>query len=163
LALALIGGEWPASCPGHFTPEERALSTHWIGGWVSPRTGLDDVERSCWASDIRQIEICIAELLVPDPNPFGVEIAIAKLKKCKLPGNDQIMAELIQAGGETLWSEISIFVNSIWRKEELPEQGRRLLFYQFTRRAIKMTVVIIEEHHCYQLHTKFYPIFFCEG
>jgi hypothetical protein len=28
-----------------FTPGERAPGIHWIGGWVGPRTGLDDVER----------------------------------------------------------------------------------------------------------------------
>jgi hypothetical protein len=37
--------------------------------------------------------------------------------------------------------------------------GRSLLFYQFTRRMIKLTVVIIEGYHCYQLHTKLFPIF----
>jgi hypothetical protein len=42
-----------------------------------------------------------ARLLVPAPSPFEVEIAIAKLKRYKLLGNDQILAELIQAGGET--------------------------------------------------------------
>jgi hypothetical protein len=41
---ALVGGEWSVSRPGRFTPEGRALGTYWIGGWVSPRTGLDDVE-----------------------------------------------------------------------------------------------------------------------
>jgi hypothetical protein len=46
-------------------------------------------------SDVRQIEIHTAELLVPDPSPFEVEIAIGKLKKYKLPGSDQILAELI--------------------------------------------------------------------
>jgi hypothetical protein len=35
------GGEWPASRPGHFTPGESAPGTHWIGGWVDPRAGLD--------------------------------------------------------------------------------------------------------------------------
>jgi hypothetical protein len=44
LTSALDGGECSASRPGIFTPVERAPSTHWIGGWVSPRTGLDDVE-----------------------------------------------------------------------------------------------------------------------
>jgi hypothetical protein len=34
----------------------------------------------------------------------------------------QIPAELIQAGGETLRSEIHKLINSIWNKEELPEQ-----------------------------------------
>jgi hypothetical protein len=40
---ALDGGEWSASRPGRFTPRERASSTHWIGGWVGPRAGLDAV------------------------------------------------------------------------------------------------------------------------
>jgi hypothetical protein len=44
LTSALAGGEWPASRPCCFTPGERAPSTHWIGGWVDPRAGLDDVE-----------------------------------------------------------------------------------------------------------------------
>jgi hypothetical protein len=26
-------------------PEERALGTHWIGGCVDPRAGLDDAEK----------------------------------------------------------------------------------------------------------------------
>jgi hypothetical protein len=34
------GGEWTASCPGRFTP-----GTHWIGGWVDPRAGLDAVAK----------------------------------------------------------------------------------------------------------------------
>jgi hypothetical protein len=28
-----------------FTPGEKASVTHWIGGWVDPRAGLDDVEK----------------------------------------------------------------------------------------------------------------------
>jgi hypothetical protein len=32
-----------ASRPDRFTPGERAPGTHWIGGWVGPRTGLDVV------------------------------------------------------------------------------------------------------------------------
>jgi hypothetical protein len=34
------------------------------------------------------------------------EVAIRKMKRYKAPGSDQIAAELIQAGGETLLSEI---------------------------------------------------------
>jgi hypothetical protein len=37
---------------------------------------------------------------------FEVVIAIANLKRCKLPGNDEILSELIQAGGEMLHSKI---------------------------------------------------------
>jgi hypothetical protein len=40
LISAIVGDEWSASCPGGFNP-----GTHWIGGWVGPRAGLDDVEK----------------------------------------------------------------------------------------------------------------------
>jgi hypothetical protein len=42
---ALDGGEWLASRVCRFTPEERAPGTHWIGGCVGPRVGLDAVEK----------------------------------------------------------------------------------------------------------------------
>jgi hypothetical protein len=45
LTLALAGGEWLASRPGRFTPREKGLGTLWIGGWVDPRAGLDDLEK----------------------------------------------------------------------------------------------------------------------
>jgi hypothetical protein len=51
--------------------------------------------------------------LVPGPSCLEVEIAIAKFKKYKLPGSDQIPAELIQAGGEILLSEIHKLINSV--------------------------------------------------
>jgi hypothetical protein len=40
---ALAEGKWSASHPGRFTPGERAPGTNWMGDWVSPKTGLDDV------------------------------------------------------------------------------------------------------------------------
>jgi len=43
--LALDGGEWSASRPSRFTSRERVASTHWIGGWVGPRAGLDAVSK----------------------------------------------------------------------------------------------------------------------
>jgi hypothetical protein len=39
------GGEWSASCPDQFTPRKIVPGIHWIGGWVSPRAGLDVVEK----------------------------------------------------------------------------------------------------------------------
>jgi hypothetical protein len=44
LDLGIIGGEWSASHPCPFTSGERAPGTHWTGGWVDPRVGLDDME-----------------------------------------------------------------------------------------------------------------------
>jgi hypothetical protein len=45
LIWALVGGEWSASRSCRFNPGERATGTHWIGSWVVPRGGLDDVEK----------------------------------------------------------------------------------------------------------------------
>jgi hypothetical protein len=45
LTSALLEGEWSASRFGRFTPREGAPGTHWIGGWVGPRTDLDDMEK----------------------------------------------------------------------------------------------------------------------
>jgi hypothetical protein len=45
LTSALVGGEWSALRPGRFTPGERFPGTYWIGGWVGPRKGVDDVEK----------------------------------------------------------------------------------------------------------------------
>jgi hypothetical protein len=42
---ALLGGEWSASRPGSFTPGERVPGTHWIGGWLDPRVGLNDMNK----------------------------------------------------------------------------------------------------------------------
>jgi hypothetical protein len=36
----LEGGEWSAARPGRTLPRERP-DTHFTGGWVGPRTGLD--------------------------------------------------------------------------------------------------------------------------
>jgi hypothetical protein len=60
-------------------------------------------------SDVRQIEVHTAEPLVAGPCCLEVEIAVAKLKKFKSPGSDQILAALI---------------NFAWDKEELPDQWK---------------------------------------
>jgi hypothetical protein len=59
---------------------------------------------------VRHGDIRTAEPLVPEPSLVKVEIAIGRLESYKSPGTDQIMAELIKAGGETLCSEIHLFV-----------------------------------------------------
>jgi hypothetical protein len=45
LTSALVGGEWSASPLGRFTTGEKAPGTNWRGGWVSPRDGLDYMEK----------------------------------------------------------------------------------------------------------------------
>jgi hypothetical protein len=64
----------------------------------------------------------MTEPLVPGPSRLEVEIDIAKLKRYKSPGSDQIPAELIQPEGE-----IHKLVNSDWTKEELPDQWKEFI------------------------------------
>jgi hypothetical protein len=47
-----------------------------------------------------------------------------QVEKYKSPGSDQIPAELIQSGVEILLSEIHKLINSVWNKEELPDQWK---------------------------------------
>jgi hypothetical protein len=113
--------------------------------------------------DGRQMVIHVVEPLVPEPALVEVEIAIGKLKSYKSPGSDNIPAELIKAGGETLYSEIHrLFVlYGIWRNCHSSEKN--LLLYQFIKRVIRLIVIIIEESLSYQLPTKFYLTFFWPG
>jgi hypothetical protein len=70
------------------------------------------------------MEIHTVDPFVPEPLLCKVEIAIAKLKKCKSPGSDRITAELIQARGEILRPGIHKLLNVIWSKQELPHQWK---------------------------------------
>jgi hypothetical protein len=114
-------------------------------------------------SDVRQTEMHTAEPFVPEPRASDVEVAVGKLKSCKSPAVDQILAELIQAEGETFRSEIHKLVKLIWNKEELSHQWKESIMVPIHKRAIKLTVVIIDVYHCCQLHTKFYKTFFLLG
>ena len=49
-----------------------------------------------------------------------VEIAVASLKKGKSAGVDNIPAELVQAGGETMIDVLTEICNRIWRTGEWP-------------------------------------------
>jgi hypothetical protein len=59
------------------------------------------------------MNIYTVELLVTEPGLIEVEIVIGKLKSYKFRGTDQIPAEVMKAGGETLHSEIHNLIHSI--------------------------------------------------
>jgi hypothetical protein len=92
-------------------------------------------------SNVRQIEIHMADSLVPGPSRLEVEVAIAKLKKCKSPGSDQIPAELIQAGGEVLLSAIHKLIKSVWYKEELSYQWKESIIVRIHRKGDKTNCI----------------------
>jgi hypothetical protein len=74
-----------------------------VNKWMNYFCQLLNVQR---VGGIRQTEIQRTEPFVRQPSISEVEAAIGKLKRYKSPGSDQITAELIQAGEETLHSEI---------------------------------------------------------
>jgi hypothetical protein len=45
LSSALKGGVWSGLRLYRFTPGDRTPATHWIGGWVDPRAGMDAMEK----------------------------------------------------------------------------------------------------------------------
>jgi hypothetical protein len=88
-------------------------------------------------SDVRQIEVHTAEPLVPGSNCLEVEIAIAKIKKYKSPSNDEILEELIQAEGEILLPAFHKLINSIWNKEELPDEWKKSIIVPIHKKGNK--------------------------
>jgi hypothetical protein len=87
--------------------------------------------------DVRQMDIHMAEPLVPASSFVEVETAIGKLKCNQSPRSDQILVKLIEAGGETLCSEIHKLICSIWNKEELPQQWKESIILPVHKKGDK--------------------------
>jgi hypothetical protein len=71
---------------------------------------------------VRQTEIHTAEPIVPEPSAFEFEMAFEKLKGHKSPGTDHIPVEWLKQWIEQIAFRSINFINSIWNKEEFPEE-----------------------------------------
>jgi hypothetical protein len=91
------------------------------------------------AGGVRQIEIHTAEPFVPEPSASEAEVAIGKLKRYESPGVDQIPAEPIKVGDETLRSEIHKLIKLISNKEKLSHQWKA---YDSVRREVLYSILI---------------------
>jgi hypothetical protein len=89
------------------------------------------------AGDVRQNEMQIAELFLPEPSALEVEVPTGKLKVYESRGFDQIPAELIQAGEETLRSEVPKLIKLIWNEEELPHQWKESIVVRIHKKGNK--------------------------
>jgi hypothetical protein len=98
---------------------------------------------------------------VPEPSAFESEVAIEKLNTHKLPGIDQIPAELIETGGRIIWSEIHKLTSSVLKKEELPEEWKESVILPLYRKGDKTGCSNYRGISLLKLHTKLYPAFFC--
>ena len=74
--------------------------------------------------DVGQAEIHRAEPLVPEPSASEVQLAIDKLKSHKSPGIDQIPAELIKAGGRTIYLGFINLLFLFGRRRNCLKSGR---------------------------------------
>jgi hypothetical protein len=54
-----------------------------------------------------------------------------------LPGSDEILAELIQAGGKILLSAIHKLINSVRNKEELPDKWKESIIIPVHKKGDK--------------------------
>jgi hypothetical protein len=90
-----------------------------------------------WFGDVRQTKIHTAKSFVPEPSASEDEAVTGKLKGYKSPGGDQIPAELIQAGGKTLHSEIHKLIKLIWNKEKLPHQWKEAIVVPIHKKSDK--------------------------
>jgi hypothetical protein len=88
-------------------------------------------------SNVRQTERHTSEPLVPESSSVEVEVVIEELQGYKSPIIDQVPAELIQGGGNTLRYEIHRLVNSIWNKEEPPHQWKESIVIHIYKRIDK--------------------------
>jgi hypothetical protein len=131
-----------------------------LARWRNHFSQLLNIRR---VNDVRQTAVHTGEPLVLEPSAFEVEMAIEKLKRRRSPGIDQIPAELIKAGGRIIRSDIHKLIISFGIRRSCLRNGRSQSLCLFIRRVIKQTVLIIKAYHFCQLHTKFYPTFFCQG
>ena len=92
-----------------------------------------------------------------------VEVAIEKLKRCtsKSPDASQIPAEMIEAGGRTVCSEIDKLIDSVWNEEEIPWQWKELVIVPIYMKGDKADC---NNWGMSLLSTRFkvYPTFFCQ-
>jgi hypothetical protein len=77
-------------------------------------------------NDYRQAEIRSAELHVLKPSVFDIELATEKLARYKSSGVVPVPAELMQAAGRAVCSEIYELINCIWNMDDLSQQWKRV-------------------------------------
>jgi hypothetical protein len=100
-------------------------------------------------SDVRQIEVHTAEPLVLVPVVLKLKLLLQRLQV-------YITSSQQEANCYCPRSTNSLILFGI--RKNCVISGRSLLLYQFTKRVIKLTVIIIVGYHCYLLNTKFYQM-----
>jgi hypothetical protein len=98
-----------------------------------------------------------AESFLPELTCIEAEIAIEEMGYKQK--DDEIPSGLIQVGGNTLRSEIQKLINSVWNKEELPQQWKESVIVPTYKKGNTADLVTVEEYGWKQVHTKSYLMF----
>ena len=78
------------------------------------------------------------------------KLKLYEIQRHKSPGIEQIPAELIKAEGRTIRSEIRKIINSIWNKEELPEEWKEFIIVPIYKKGDKTCLMVIQAYYfCY--------------
>jgi hypothetical protein len=104
LTSTLAVDEWLASRPGRFTSGEKGPGTHWIGGWVDPRAGLDDVEERKFLPGLEPTASFYLFIYISGPPPwssgqsFWLQIQRSRVRFPALP---QLLRSMVSGTGST--------------------------------------------------------------
>jgi hypothetical protein len=113
-------------------------------------------------NDFRKTEVHKSKPIGPESIAFGFEMSIEKVRGRKLLGIDHIPTEMFKAWDKTISLEVQKLINTIWNKEELPEEWKESIIIPIYKKDDKVIVVVLEVYQFYQLRTKFYPISCCQ-
>ena len=74
---------------------------------------------------------------VPSILTSGVERALSQMKSSKAPGEDQIGAEMIKAGGEIALRKIQELFNAVLRTETVPKEWKNAIITLILKKGDK--------------------------
>jgi hypothetical protein len=106
-------------------------------------------------NDFREAELHTAGTLLSEVSSFEFQIAIEKLKGYKSPGTDQLLAEVIQAGDNSLHSGIRKLINYIYSREELSQQWKESITEPIYKKGEKTDFSVYTEISLLQTTYKF--------
>ncbi|KAL4098346.1 hypothetical protein QTP88_022976 [Uroleucon formosanum] len=78
-----------------------------------------------------------AELMISDITLDEVKVAINSLKNWKVPGSDDIPAELIKNGGEEMHKVIFKICQKTWEEEQMPEEWKKAVIIPIHKKGDK--------------------------
>jgi hypothetical protein len=113
-AMKTYGGS--ASRPCRFTPRKEPPSTHFIGGWVDPRAGLDYMEKWKFFT-LPRLELLLPLVVQPVASCYtdwAISAAWKTQEKMKRLRTPWALMEEVLRPNPCLWRTVHRYVLFIW-------------------------------------------------